>query len=395
MRNKIFVLSNSIVSRSIPIVLGIIALKYYGAAQYASYVFALSFANVIIAVSLLSICPLILGTNSLRGYAEPLARIGFVLSLIIGTCTFAILPKQVLPEGLKLFAWIYFVASLAFGITQALLNSRRNHLKALIYSIIVSVMSVALPVSYLGSRSETISGTGFEVIIIPYGVLSILLLFLTLRGFTLEINSYLFDLGQIGKQVGWHSVLSGLFGGLFMLGFFLVNNNAMESSNESYKVCLALALQLFTVTVFIPGAMSSYFVPSLSHLTDHKDKYRESVPMIKMYILIGLVFCLLVAAMLPLFFKFYQIPNNALNYSIVLLIQISAVVAAANAALTQFSVSISSYSVLLLSSIVWFSVLILCLYMLPSASFQSASSLLIAYLVSTAFIYLCYSRQFA
>ncbi len=139
--------------------------------------------------------------------------------------------------------------------------------------------------------------------------------------------------------------------------------------------------------MFVPGALGSYFVSRVERFGSVNDKYQAARAALNAYLIVGFAGALALAAASPWMLTAYGVVGRPDAILIVVLFQTAAAIASANAALTQFCVSVAAFGVLAASAIVWILVLSVLLYALSHASVAAPVALIGAYAVSFAFAY--------
>lgn len=176
------------------------------------------------------------------------------------------------------------------------------------------------------------------------------------------------------------SIYSSLFGLPFLVVFFLLGQQVNFSSDIDNKAAFFLGFQLFSIILFIPGALGSVFVPRLSQaMSTHKRKLIFQLS--SFYFLVGLGWLILIYLILPYLFQWYGISPNRELFVMVLVWQIAGIFAALGAIQNQLLVAFNDYSFLLLGSLIWAALVLLISTSFENAMLGGAIGTLVSYII--------------
>lgn len=371
-RARLAVLSAALLARMMPLTIGLLVATLFTPADYADTVVLLIAANLCGSMPMLAVTPLVIRSES-SGMAIWLASRGLVVGIpIIALSAWA--AAQYLSEpGSGAFVSAYASAVFVLGVAQSLQNQQMENNRALLHAGAVTALALLGGlVGYLGEGTvsgfvHSLAGTMLVASLVSFA--SILLRHDRLGQCLLKPH-----LATGASDAIW----SGLFSLFVVGGLFIAGARVKHAGDESAYVAFTLGLQVFSVVVFIPGALSSYFVPRLvrSSAAEAQDAL---VAAVRAYALIGATALLVAMLAAPMLFHHLLQPAAPHQWAIFALIQIAALLAAINAAFTQALVSMGRFGVLALLSLAWLAVLLGCLVVAERHVVWIAAALAIAY----------------
>jgi hypothetical protein len=165
-----------------------------------------------------------------------------------------------------------------------------------------------------------------------------------------------------------------------MGGLFITAAYARSLGDLQGFVAFSAGLQVFSIVIFIPGALSSYFVPRLSKASDAAF-FATIRSALKTYLILGCISCLGALVIGPVLLAHLGLSLDLRTFLIYGIVQLAAALAALNAAFNQLLVSAGRFSMLTALSALWLLVLLLVQYVLEADAISVSLSLFIAYSV--------------
>jgi hypothetical protein len=370
---QFFVVGSAMLSRALPLALGFLIASKFEAAVYADAVLWLTAANLAGALPTLAITPHVLRSQS-AGEALHLASRGVLVGIpLIVISTSAIAP--LLGNGRSIFFLVTYTSGVfMIGVSQAILNQARRNKAAFRHAAAVSTVTL------LTATVATVNSASAERVLVHVGVAlgvgSALSLYFASRKVVADGN-----VGQqhvLGRQQLWDAIYSGFFNLLLIAGLFVCGLAARSSGDAQGFASFSLGMQMFSVIVFVPGALSSYFVPRLTRNGSVSENFRG---IFVAYAKLGAFAFVVALVLLPILFAHVGIDRTERNVITYALIQVSALVAATNAAFNQSFVSEGRFRKLAALSVLWFIALVGSLALMPRTSTMVAFSVLVAYVI--------------
>ncbi|WP_131762413.1 hypothetical protein [Legionella jamestowniensis] len=346
-------------SRFAPIMLGALIAHKLGEDAYTQFVLFLTISNVVTNFSLMGTIPRILSLPSdsedrlLRLQYGGFANLFFSLIILSLLFLFGIcLPER--PDSVNAHVQILIFISILFyclgyfllSLASAILNRSNEHRLA----------------GYLWFYNSLII-FGLSVFLIIFDNYYLLLLLFSLMWMFLGLYSWFKITGnciKLCKKIFKDNFLvemakstySALFGLPFLIIFFLFGKQINASPDIVGKSAFFLGFQLFTVVIFIPGILGGILVPKLS-----QNLYKQKKVLISnlnfYYLIVGIIWLAAVCLALPLLFRIYGIVMSNKIIIVVLLWQISGIIASLGAIQNQLLVSQGKYTFLLIGSLLW------------------------------------------
>jgi hypothetical protein len=358
-KQALLLIGGQSLARLVPLLVGLMLVQVYGSAIYARFVLDLSLANALIAVAVMGALPLVLKQGEVWRYA----RVAGGIWLLGALC----LPLWVQHD--VIFVLAYAAGYIALSLLTAQLNHQQQNARA---------GGLWLWVSMLALGSVAI-GTALHLPVM-----------FSLWGFALSwLLPSVFLLWRTRVEVpgaAWRDVLqtmrAGAFGAVFMLGFYALNHYVL-AANPPAPV-FAAAYQLFSLALFLPGVLGNLIIPRLARQGGAMPQWMRQL---ELWVLgLGAMACVLTHVLGEAILAAYHLPATTENLRIVLLLQISAVLAALNALSLQRWVAAGRFDALLLMSLIWAMVLFLALQQDGSRALAAAWGLVWAYLAAALFL---------
>lgn len=369
---RFVVLSAALLARVMPLAIGFVVATLFGSKDYADTVLLITAANLCGVLPMLAVTPQVLRSQD-SSLALWLASRGIIVGipLILGGTLLASRHLESIGNGFFLFA--YSAAVFVFGLAQALHNQRMENAEALLHAVAVAMVSLASGVmAYLVVGSKTAFLDALAAAMLAAALLSFASI--RYRHVRMHVVRPVRDFTAGSLDALW----SGLFSFLLIAGLFVAGLNAKQADDPPAFVAFSLGLQVFSVVVFIPGALSSYFIPRL--VRSEPGTLRRGVnSTMRAYVVVATLMFGLAMAISPLCFQYLQLPLEPRLFSIFALIQLAAVLAAVNAAYNQVLVGLGRFFALAMLSLAWFLVLLGAQSFGYGGGVWIASTLVIAY----------------
>ncbi|KTD04514.1 hypothetical protein Lgee_0124 [Legionella geestiana] len=332
---------------------GALTAQIAGPLAYAQFVLFLTFGNVLINLCSMGIIPRILALPESEGQEMQLLMRGALASLLMALLiaafvTFATQPHN--PQGLLFFlsTSFYFAGNYLLLLVSAQHNRRHQHHIA----------------GWLWVAAGTVTMAGCGVVLLlagyPAGMLTFALLWalfglccffmLRERGTPLESTARILSMSTAFAM--FRSMYSGLFGLPFLFIFYAIAQEIIASESLALKAAYMLGLQLFTITTFLPGVLGAVFLPALSQTApEHQHTLVKKLTLA--YCGIGLLLLGGTWLGMQYLFSLYHIPFTSETETVIVLWQLSSVVAAVGAVQNQILVVRKAYGFLLAGSLIW------------------------------------------
>lgn len=368
---KLLVLGSALVQRAMPLTIGFVVASLFGASDYADTVLLINAANLCGSLPTLAVTPQILRTLDER-MAIWLASRGFLAGTpFIFAATLSV-SGYMGSIGDAFFLFTYSSGVFVFGIAQAILNQQMRHFDALVHAGAISILSLVSGLCVYGFDA---SSSAFRVL------LGVTMLLLSLASFFLARRQNLkagnaFPGTQLAADFS-NAIWSGVFSALVLGGLFVSNYRVKMSGSHSDYVAFSLGLQMFAVVVFVPGAMSSYFVPKLVRANSASARQSMNAA-VQSYLVVGLLAFFGAVALSPWLLRYLDQQPSTRQFEIFVLIQAAAMLAAVNAAYNQVLVVLGRFAFMAGLSLVWLTTM-LCVQLFQDGGTWIALSLVVAY----------------
>ena len=371
LRARFVVLSAALLARAMPLAIGFIVATLFGSKDYADTVLLITAANLCGVLPMLAVTPLVLRSQD-DGMAVWLALRGILAGLPLILAGSLLVSRYLESIGNGFFLFAYSSAVFVLGVAQSLHNQRMENTKALLHACaVVSVALVTGVVAYLAVGSKTVFLDALAAAMLAAALLS----FASIRH---RARTH----AEAPDPHPAAGLLDALWSGLFSLfviaGLFLAGLKAKHAGDPAEYVAFSLGLQVFSVVVFIPGALSSYFIPRMvrAEIGTLRDDVTATV---RAYAMIGVLAFAGAMIISPLCFRYLQQPGEPRLFGIFALVQFAALLAAVNAAYNQVLVGLARFSMLALLSLLWLLVLLAGLLLGDDRGIWIAAALAAAY----------------
>ena len=367
LRSSALVLAAALLTRAMPLAIGVLVATFFGPSDYADTVLMITAANLCGSLPMLAVTPLILRSPD-DALATWLARRGVALGLPL-ILVAALLVSPVLNlVGNWVFLFCYSAAVFVFGVAQTLHNQRLDNLRALFHATAVTAAALfAAVATYLAGGAVWLVVNALAATMLAASLLS----FALIRVAAKPQPKPHFASGAL------NALWSGLFSLLVIAGLFISASRARHAGDPDGYVAFSLGLQVFSIVVFIPGAMSGYFIPKL--VRAGAETGTRIGPAVRAYLLLAVpAFCAAVA-LSPLFFRYLEQPPQPRLIAIFALIQFAAVLAAVNAAYNQVLVASGRFATLAMLSAGWLLTLVGVLWLRGDQTIWIAAAIALAY----------------
>lgn len=369
---RVVVVSAALFARMMPLAVGLMMAGLFDSKTYTEAVLLITAANLCGCLPMLAVTPQVLRASD-AGMAVWLASRGLIVGLpliLFGT----LLVSKLLPTAHStFFLFAYAAAMFVLGVTQSVLNQGMQDTRALIHA-------GAVTISALLAGMAGFAAGGKPVVVL--NVLSATMLLAALFSFARirirhERAAVEFHKPHFGSDA-LEALWSGLFSFFVIAGLFLSASMAGKSTDHPDFVAFSLGLQMFSVVVFIPGALGSYFIPRLVR-SGAADAAASSGVVVRSYAWLAMLSLVAAMALSPLCFRYLQVAAQAEQYMIVALIQLAAALAAINAAYNQVLVGQGRFAMLASFSLLWLLVVSAVQFVAGGRVIWIAGSLIIAY----------------
>ena len=371
---RFVVLSAALLARAMPLAIGFIVATLFGSKDYADTVLLITAANLCGVLPMLAVTPLVLRSKD-DGMAVWLASRGILAGLPLILAGSLLVSRYLEPIGNGFFLFAYSSAVFVLGVAQSLHNQRMENAKALLHACaVVAVALVGGVVAYIAAGSRAVFLDALAAAMLAAALLS----FASIRRRHARAHAAMPDAHPMA------GLLDALWSGLFSLfvigGLFLAGLKAKHAGDPAGYVAFSLGLQVFSVVVFIPGALSSYFIPRMvrSEIGTLRDDVAATV---RAYAMIGALAFAGAMIISPLCFRYLQQPGEPRLFGIFALVQFAALLAAVNAAYNQVLVGLARFPMLALLSLLWLLVLLAGLSLGDDRGVWIAAALVAAYAV--------------
>lgn len=388
----LLVVLSAVALRSIPLIAGLIVARSNGAARYADFVLAMSLLNLVGSIFQLGVVPQVLSSRADSSRGTFGAR-----AAVVAVWLFAIVAAVLLVSGLFRFgdAAIYaFAAGASLGLLAASLASamlcRAQQFRTLVWqsggflgTSLVGMLAVVTPgvssVVSLWMAGALIAGAG------------LVWMHVTARG---QTGAWRFPRGGDGEWRAFlrNAAFSAAFGTMMMLGYYLGNVRAVSIEDPQLRGSVALGLQMLALVVFVPGALSSYFVPRFQRL-EGRDSSRQFVAnAARVYLLLGVGTATACLLMMPVIAMAWDLEVRRESMLIFATLMFAAVLASTNAVFNQLFVSLRAFGAQAIFGCVWVLVVAGVLHWAPPSGTNVGLALVSGYAVLLASLML-YARR--
>lgn len=335
---------------------GALTAQISGPLAYAQFVLFLTFGNVLINLCSMGVIPRILALPESDSREMPFLMRGALANLLMALLIAAFIAFATQPHNAQGFLFffstsLYFLGNYLLLLVSAQHNRRhRHHIAGWLW---------------VGVGTLTMAGCGLALLSggYPAGILTFALLWaifglcgffmLRERGTHLQSSARILSISTLVAM--FRSMYSGLFGLPFLFVFYAIAHEIIASESLAPKAAFMLGLQLFTITTFLPGVLGAVFLPALSQtLPEHQHTLVKKLTLA--YCGIGLALLGGTWLGMPYLFSLYNIPFTSETETVVVLWQLSSVVAAVGAVQNQILVVRKAYGFLLAGSLIWGSI---------------------------------------
>ncbi len=369
---RFVVLSAALLARAMPLAIGFIVATLFGSKDYADTVLLITAANLCGVLPMLAVTPLVLRSKD-DGMAVWLASRGILAGLPLILAGSLLVSRYLEPIGNGFFLFAYSSAVFVLGVAQSLHNQRMENAKALLHACaVVAVALVGGVVAYIAAGSRAVFLDALAAAMLAAALLSFASIRRRYACTHVSVPRRDFMTGSLD------ALWSGLFSFLLIAGLFIAGLKAKHAGDPPAFVVFSLGLQVFSVVVFIPGALSSYFIPRL--VRSEPGALRSGVnSTVRAYTTIAMLLFVVVIVISPICFWYLQQPLGSRLFSIFALIQLAALLAAINAAYNQVLVGLGRFFTLAILSLVWLLVFLGAQSLGGGGVVWIASALVIAY----------------
>ena len=372
---KILVVSAALLSRLMPIAIGFLVATIFGARSYADAVLLITAANLSGSLPTLAVTPLVIRCSD-NNEAITLATRGVIVGAAVILVATACISQYLKIPGAWVFLLTYTCAVFVLGVSLAVHNQQMRNLAALWHAGLVSVLSLGAAMCSLlfSFKSHTFLATlGISMLVIS--MVSFLTLHLHRRA--TETKPLVNSLGSAKLS---DALLSGMFSLLVIAGLFLSNLRARNTGDPEGIIAFAVGLQVFSVVVFVPSALSSHFIPALVRAGEASTK-GMLVAAQRTYLMLGVPMCLVALAASPLLFRYLHVSFAGPNFLTFGLIQVAALLAAINAAYNQVWASLGRFSLMAGLNAIWLLSVLASQAILGGGTVMVSLSLVVGYAV--------------
>lgn len=373
-RTQFIVLSAALLTRAMPLAIGFLVATLFTSGDYADTVLLITAANLCGSLPLLAVTPQVIRSES-REMAVWLASRGILAGTPVILAAAWMAAHYLGEPSSRIFLAAYASAVFVLGITQSLQNQRMESRSALLHASAISAIALMGGLfGYLAGAAVAQFLNALAVTMLVAGLLS----FDSIRRRSSRLGGG-FSRPHIASGA-LDALLSGLFGILLLAGLFAAGLRAKQAGDPAAYVAFTLGLQAFSVVVFVPGSLSSYFVPRLiqSGVAAAPSALALAV---RIYTFIAILMFLLALLLAPLLFYYLNQAGEARQWVVFTLIQLAAVLAATNAAYNQLLVGLGRFFALAILSLTWLVVLASLLAVAGSRVEWVAGALVAAYAV--------------
>lgn len=374
-------------ARIMPIFIGMLFARLFDPANYAEYVAFLISCNLIVAIPLMGTTQLMLSERANIGVAHLLRQyLGPHLQLQIGCWAFVVGLTLLMSQTDKVQAdAIQFLALYVFslgycltGVTAAAyvkVGQRTQAGWCWIGSTSTSAMAAGL-----GAYCHV--PTNQAIAYLAVGWLAWGLLCVT-RGFVQHPSPIEGDVSPVN---GTPSLMKIVFFGspsvVYLLGFYLLTQDALHSGEPDYQGAFSLGYQLFSVALFLPGVMGNFTTPRLVCLQASAAQHRQFVfKLLLAYSSSAVLWCSFIYLSVPLLFSIFKLSQTSDNFALVLWIQAAAAIAMVQALLNQLMASERMSVNFLIAACAWLLVTLAFPKQASHAQQSAAHALVAAYVV--------------
>jgi hypothetical protein len=385
-------------SRVLPIFIGMAFARQYESATYASFVAFVIAVNLVAAIPLMGTSQLILSelgpANVPRLLKEHLRAHLAVHAFCLGAVAFLALA---LPSPLEnnwmntsgvVLLYLYSLGYCLTGITAASFNKIGERGYAGLCWMVSTTISSFLAFASLwlhlsASCVLTLMVTGWLV-----GGL-----FCIYVGLQQPTDNSSFPSISLNRRVpNYRQIIEyGSSSVVYLIGFYLLTQNARLSPETTLQGAFALGYQLFAAALFIPGVLGNVVTPHLVGLKQ-KPRLRQTFiwKMLGAYTSVAITWLCLTYLILPFILTAFHLPLNPEVKKLVLILQGCASIAAILALLNQLMVAERLSKHILGTAFVWLFFSNLNFFPGQDSAFCSASSMMVAYIASLAYSFLAW-----
>lgn len=381
-------------ARAAPVLLGLHVAQMLTLDAYFSFVRFIVVSNLVSAVPLLGGSTLLLSGDpnqlsrgALRQVVASTAAIHFLAFLIIAPLSQGQIDSsaeelrwQIL---LPLSVYTYSLGYCALGLSAAVLNRLGNHEAAggVWFKSSALVIAVGGTSTYLSS-SLFVSLLAFSLSCACAGIVALLMVCRHIS------KKAAFSPKSHSKEHLRQSLVAGLPSVLLAAGFLAAMQQAGYDVSSTARAAFSLGFQLFSITIFIPGALGGVVTPKAADIARTDSGRSQATKTIFLsYLLLSVAIAAGILLCLPLLISVYKIPEEGTAVTIIAILQGTSILAAGCAAFNQMAAARRAFGLLLAMSSAWLlasllGVALVGLCAARHAALGSALALLAAYGVS-------------
>lgn len=374
------VTASAVLMRSLSIIFGLVVARLSGIDAYSDYVLALSLFNMVASVFQLGLVPQIIrsdGTSEWGDFLRSVAPFTIVVYAPVACIVMLVEPVLRANLGVSIFA-----ASSAFGLlagtTAGALQCRsRRFVEFFGYSCTFFALCVA-PV-FLGMFLEST----FDALLVISGAWMALVGLAWLVAVMKQEHAH--ENAMARDWTTWRDYFrdaasSAAFGLVVAFGFYAVNRSAVLIDDGNSRATIALGVQVLSVVIFIPGALSSYLVPTLRFEAASTAVRRLVLKSAVAYLAIGSMVAAALWVLRPSLEVLYGLRIAGADLVAFAVLLAASVVAASNAIFNQLFVAWRRFGHQLLLALLWLVTLIVGLLVADGEPVAIGSGLLVAYI---------------
>lgn len=374
-------------ARIMPIFIGMLFARQFDPATYAGYVAFVIACNLVAAIPLMGTTQLMLSERANMGVAHLLRQYmgpHLLLQLACWACVAGLtwLMRQsdkAQADAIHLLAlYVFSLGYCLTGVTAAAYNKVGQHTQAgwcWIGSTVTSAMAAGLGAYWHVPANQAIA-------YLAVGWLAGGLLCAS-RGF-LQHTTHLE--GDASPATATPSLLQiVVFGApsvVYLLGFYLLTQNALHSDEAHFQGVFSLGYQLFSAALFLPGVMGNITTPRLVRLQASAAQHRQFVlQLLLAYASAATLWCSFIYLSIPLLLTIFHLPHTSDTVALVLWIQAAAAIAMVQALLNQLMASERMSVNFLVAACAWLLVTLAFPNQASHATQSAAHALVAAYVV--------------
>lgn len=379
-----FHIGGSILSKSLPIIFGIVLSKFYGSNAYVNFVDLLIVGNLIVSISSGGFIPQLMVSTKYKYNRERYFVLSYLIILIF--LLINIIHGKINSSN-QLFLLLYVFGYNTVLLSVASLNGVKKNIdvgKLWVFTFLFESILVG-SLLYYGDSSKTITviyGLGYFLV----GLISLFYIFKK----ELIYLSFDFLNKEEVKEILLNGVLITSFASTTLLGFkILINKISLPNHIEIYS----LGYQLFSVMVFLPLILGGLVIPYLSEKNNSDSANKSSLKVFLIYLIIGVFQLSICYYFIPTVLKFYDLPLGVYNVNTLFVFSIGALIATLNTFFVYYFNSFKKYKTLLVAGVLWLTPILFVFTRKTIDAKQAAWCIVISYLLSM--IYLIFEKKYA